>query len=222
MISTRWCWRAISSRKPSAARRPRARAARCCSNCRSRRSADRRRSGERSGSRARHYSLSDVYANVNGGPIGGVGPIALMGLNVAYPDLNLPAILTPYGQSVIADFRGMKCAFEVTASYPFLSDSVLVRTPAILNRADWQARMAQNQSGTGVPSVPALVYAGALDEIVPFDQNQKRFASWCSRGANVAFRTIGATEHAKAFLRLSRRGRLDGTAFRNSTYWTIT
>ncbi|MFV8599156.1 lipase family protein [Ralstonia pseudosolanacearum] len=146
------------------------------------------------------YSIADVYANVNGGPFGGVGPIALMGMNAAYPDLNLPAILTPYGQSVIADFRGTKCLVEVTASYPFLSDSVLVQGPTILSRPDWQARMAQNQSGTGVPSVPALVYAGTLDEIIPFDQNQKRFASWCSRGANVAFRTIGATEHATAFL----------------------
>ncbi|MHA3013506.1 Secretory lipase [Cupriavidus necator] len=146
------------------------------------------------------FSIADVYANVNGGPFGGVGPIALMGLNAAYPELGLSSILTPYGQSVIADFRGTKCLLDVTASYPFLSDSVLVQAPAILNRADWLARMAQNQSGNGVPAVPALVYAGTLDEIIPFGQNQKLFAAWCARGGNVAFRTIGATEHATGLL----------------------
>ncbi|MHA7685505.1 lipase family protein [Cupriavidus sp. PET2-C1] len=146
------------------------------------------------------FSIADVYANVSGGAFAGVGPIELIALNAAYPDLDLPAILTPYGQSVMADARGTKCVVDLALSYPFLSDAVLVQAPGILNRADWQARMAQNQSGTGVPAVPALVYAGTLDEIIPYNQNQKLFAAWCSHGGSVAFRTIGATEHATAYL----------------------
>jgi dienelactone hydrolase len=142
------------------------------------------------------FKPADLYQSSNGGPLGGGIPLFLIGMSAAYADLNLPSILTPYGQSVMEDARGRKCLSEMVASYPFLSDAVLVQAPAILSRTDWLARMAQNQAGTGVPAVPALVFAGALDEAVPYNQSQQLFAAWCARGGNVAFRTISLTEHA--------------------------
>lgn len=140
--------------------------------------------------------VEDLYAAHNGGLFGGALPALLIGLNAAYPELNLDSILTSYGKAVVADARNNKCLFEMAASYPGLSDAVLVDAPAILERPTWKARFQQQRTGTATPTVPALVYAGVLDEVVAYQNTRKTFDSWCAGGAKVTFRTIGITEHA--------------------------
>ncbi|RQO61028.1 hypothetical protein DBV14_05835 [Variovorax sp. KBW07] len=135
------------------------------------------------------------YSQNNGSLFGGAMIYILMGMNAAYPELDLPSILTSYGQHLVADARDKKCFIEMEASYPGTSDAVLVNPPGILDRPDWKARLAQNRTGSVAPAVPALVYAGLLDEVVPYPVAKQLFTDWCAAGAKVSFRTIGITEH---------------------------
>lgn len=141
-----------------------------------------------------------LYAAHNGGLFGGVLPYLLIGLNAAYPELSLDSILTSYGKAVIAEARNNKCLFVMAASYPGTSDAVLVNSPGILDRPDWKARFQQQRTGTATPAVPALVYAGLLDEVVPYADSKKTFTAWCAGGAKALFKTIGITEHATGML----------------------
>ncbi|SFV12452.1 lipase family protein [Pseudoduganella namucuonensis] len=142
------------------------------------------------------YRIADVYATVNGSLNAGFGPGFLIGMDATYPELDLQSILTPYGKSVVADALDKKCTVDLVLGYPFLSDAVMVQGPTILNRPNWVARMDENNGGQGVPAVPALLYGGVLDNVVPYEQNKKWFAAWCARGANVEFRTVhGTVDH---------------------------
>ncbi|WP_167481196.1 lipase family protein [Acidovorax cavernicola] len=145
-------------------------------------------------------SVDGLYAAHNGGLFGGAIPYLMVGLNAAYPELNLDGILTAYGKSVMAEARNNKCLLAMAASYPGLSDAVMVDGPGILDRPDWKARFQQQRTGTATPAAPALIYAGLLDEIVPYENTKKTFTAWCAGGAKVSFRTIGITEHATGML----------------------
>ncbi|PLC07209.1 hypothetical protein CY658_09555 [Variovorax sp. RO1] len=137
-----------------------------------------------------------LYTQFNGGLFGGLVAYMAIGMNAAYPELDLQSILTPYGQHVVADLRDKKCTIEAAATYPGLSDAVLVDPPGLLARPNWKARLAENRTGTLAPAVPALVYGGLLDEVVPHQDVKQLFADWCALGAKVNFRTLGITEHA--------------------------
>lgn len=143
------------------------------------------------------HDVSAVYAAhaTNGSAFSGATAAILIGLNAQYPELNLDGILTPYGKSVIADARNNKCFLEMVLNYPFLSDAAMVNYPSILSRADWVTRFAQQRTGTKAPTVPALVYAGLLDEAIAYANSKQTFDEWCKRGANARFVTVGITEH---------------------------
>lgn len=145
-------------------------------------------------------STEKLYATHNGGVLGGAVPYLMAGLDAAYPELDLDSILTPYGQMVINDARNNKCLFEMALSYPGVSDVQLVTPPGLLERPDWVARFRQQEPGFAMPAVPALLYAGLLDPVVPYENTRRTFTDWCAGGVKATFNTIGITEHATGLL----------------------
>ena len=145
------------------------------------------------------YYSPDLLRNADGGVIGGLVPAGLIGLDAAYPELHLDAILTPYGRRVVADARYNKCLFEMAATYPGLRlDSIIEGTP-LLRRRDWLARFRDDRSAQAVPDMPALVYHGRLDNVVPYRQGRRVFADWCAHGGQIELRTVHAGEHFLGF-----------------------
>lgn len=135
-----------------------------------------------------------------GRAIGSFLPLALIGFDNAYPELDLQASLTKRGRRVIEAARrhGMGA---MALRFPYLLSSDLMGDPPVAERPDWHARFRENRPGQGVPSVPALVYGGRRDQVVPYAENVYLARMWTDQGAQVELRAVGKAEHLGGLLR---------------------
>jgi hypothetical protein len=124
----------------------------------------------------------------------------LVGMNAAYPELDLDDTLTAYGKAVVKDVREGTCLVEALSKYAGVTDSLLVEGPPILDRANWRTRFEQNRTGAVAPDMPALVYASRSDQHVPFANVSKVVGDWCRKGGTVALREIAASDHVTGLL----------------------
>lgn len=123
---------------------------------------------------------------------------AAYGLNVAYPELNLPASLTPAGQAAYADIPD-DCDFSKYG--PQTMD--YYTTPGLIDRADWRARLRDQDLGTKGPKAPVLLYHSNGDEILPVADSATLRSSWCGKGSNVTFWRTDTGAHAETAAYLS-------------------
>jgi pimeloyl-ACP methyl ester carboxylesterase len=157
--------------------------------------------------------LSVVSANLDG-----TGPgnqfftflaLASVGLDTAYDDIDLPAYLNDEGQALLAEARARQlCLFD---GLPFLANRHIAEltTGDPLHQPEWQARMADQKLGTVAPAVPALVYHGEIDQVIPFQLGTQLRDDWCARGATVQFVPYPRVDHVVGI----NAGIGDGIAF---------
>ncbi|KOG55297.1 hypothetical protein ADK75_11320 [Streptomyces virginiae] len=136
--------------------------------------------------------------NVDGGLYSFLTPYALTGLNAAYPSLKLDSLLTPTGQTAVADARS-KCLFDMFPAHAFEQSSSFTTGTPILQRPAVQALFNKSKVGLGVPAVPALIYHGVNDDVIPFTQAQQLHTSWCAKGGSVELKA-NATDHLTGLL----------------------
>lgn len=123
---------------------------------------------------------------------------AAIGLDSAYPELDLESYLNETGTQLLATARG-SCLADGLPQGAFQSiDNLTTSNP--LDEPDWQARIAENQLGGAAPAVPVLQYHAVLDEIVPFDQGTRLRDAWCAGGAQVRWSEYWLAEHALGLL----------------------
>jgi hypothetical protein len=123
--------------------------------------------------------------------------MASLGLDAAYPELNLETYLNPRGQELLqtaqdmclVDFDGFATLIEV--AFTDIDDYV---TTNPLDTATWQARLDQVRLGGTAPAAPVYQFHGPIDEIVPYPQAADLRRTWCNRGANVTWNVLPA-EH---------------------------
>lgn len=125
--------------------------------------------------------------------------MAALGLDDAYPELDLESYLNGRGQELVQRARDL-CLVSVdgvkeliTTAFTHRSDYV---TTDPLTTPAWQARLSESRLGNTRPSAPVFQYHALLDELVPYSQATQTRSRWCSRGANVTWSTIPLAEHA--------------------------
>jgi hypothetical protein len=108
---------------------------------------------------------------------------AAVGLNSAYPELNLDSYLNQAGRDLLAAGRNA-CLVDglFLGAGKHIAD---VTTTNPLATPQWQARINQQKLGSVGPQVPVFAYHGVLDEIIPYGQAAALRDAWCARGTKV-------------------------------------
>jgi pimeloyl-ACP methyl ester carboxylesterase len=108
---------------------------------------------------------------------------AAVGLDSAYPELNLESYLNQQGTDLLAAGRNACLVDGLLLGAGQTITNVTTTNP--LDNAQWQARIAEQRLGTRAPQVPTFLFHGQIDEIIPFDQGTSLRDGWCARGAPV-------------------------------------
>lgn len=114
---------------------------------------------------------------------------AAIGFNAAYPKLHLDSYLTADGKKQIAKLDH-EC--QVAGLLQFAGKHITDLTKNgvnPINDPDWQRALDANQAGRVEPDVPVLQSHGALDEIIPYQQEVDLHKQWCAKGATAQLDT---------------------------------
>ncbi|MEV4460170.1 lipase family protein [Microbispora sp. NPDC049633] len=123
----------------------------------------------------------------------GLAAAAGIGLDAAYPELNLESYLTPEGAALFGDARD-DCVSDLRARFDGrrLADFT---TADVMNLPDWRARLAENRLGASAPRVPLFLYHAKGDEIIPYEVGRTLRKEYCARGVNVLWTGLPAGSH---------------------------
>lgn len=141
--------------------------------------------------------LRDAADTLNGSFFATFLFAAAAGFDAAYPELDLPAFLTPRGKEQLARLRAI-CTLQALPLGAFTTIDRWTTTNPLDDPA-WQARLAENQAGQAAPQAPVYLFHGRKDEILPYASVQQLAAAYCSLGVEATLRTYGST-HFEAYL----------------------
>ncbi|MQA26837.1 MAG: lipase [Micromonosporaceae bacterium] len=138
-------------------------------------------------------NLRQVAAYNEGRENFGLVLAAGIGMDSAYPELDLESYLNDAGRAGIDELRN-GCDFSPYANKR-LSDYT---TSNPLDTPAWQTRLDQQNPGGSPPRAPVLLYHSTDDEIIPYGGATALRQTWCGQRANVTFRTYYFLKHAEA------------------------
>jgi hypothetical protein len=136
---------------------------------------------------------------LDGSPFVAFALMAALGLDAAYPELDLPKYLNDRGRALV-QVGEQNCLASIDGFGSLLGETALTKlddyvTSNPLHTSAWKARLAEVQLGKRRPSAPMYQYHGLLDEIVPFDQAAAARRAWCDQGADITWEVL-PVEHA--------------------------
>jgi len=141
--------------------------------------------------------LIAVGANIDGGLFAGFQSMTAMGLDAAYPELNLESYLTPKGVEVLEEIK-QSCTGEVLLVAAGESVETQMTSPP-LELPGWEARLKEQQVGLEKPEVPAFLFHGTLDPVIPYTLGTDLRDNWCNLGATVEWESYYLLEHTLTF-----------------------
>jgi pimeloyl-ACP methyl ester carboxylesterase len=148
--------------------------------------------------------LGEVAKNLDGHYAVGFLGFALVSMNYAYPELNIPALLNTRGKQLFEQVR-TECTVEAIAAHAFTQSSTLTNDgrslTAYLGEEPYRTRVAEQKIGTLKPSAPVLIVHSALDDIVPYAQDRTLGRTWCGKGVKVQFSTSLVPTHVLGAVR---------------------
>jgi hypothetical protein len=139
---------------------------------------------------------------------------AAIGLDAAYPELDLASYLTDEATELLDTARTGRgfCLFDGLAVLAGRHiDELTTSNP--LDTAAWQARLAQQKLGTRAPAVPTFLFHGNVDQVVPYTLGTSLRDAWCARGGDIEF-TPYAFDHLGGLV----AGNNDGVAFMTARF----
>lgn len=137
--------------------------------------------------------LARVAKGLDGGVGFGFLAFAAIGLDAAYPELDLDSFLNRTGRAEIARAKSSYCTADLLLREPFKKiGDLTTRNP--LDTPRWRARLAENRLGLTPPKVPVLQYHAAADEIVDLAQADTLHKAYCAQGVRLQFNKI-VSEH---------------------------
>ncbi|GAA0245927.1 lipase family protein [Cryptosporangium japonicum] len=140
--------------------------------------------------------LDAVATSLDGGIGFGFELLAALGLDAAYPELNLPAYLNDRGRALYQNQRDA-CVDQVLGyAFQHIADYT---TTNPLATAAWQARLTENKLGSTPPRAPVFLFHGTHDEIIPLTQARTLRAQYCAAGVNVRWATF-VGEHVSTLI----------------------
>lgn len=128
--------------------------------------------------------LTAVAEVLDGSASVGLQFMAAIGLDAAYPELDLDSFLTPDGRSSIAELRD-GCLDAIAAFTGKSIDDIATRNP--MDDPAWQDRLAENSLGSAPPDVPVYLYHGTRDVTVAYQQGEELMRAYCAEGVTVAW-----------------------------------
>lgn len=137
--------------------------------------------------------LRAVADHLDGTADFGLAAAAGIGLDAAYPELNLESYLTPEGAALFGDARD-DCVADLRAKFGGRRLAEFTTTD-VMNRPDWQARLTENRLGASAPRVPLFLYHAKGDEIIPYEVGRTLRAQYCAQGVNVLWTGLPAGSH---------------------------
>lgn len=135
---------------------------------------------------------------LNGGPFFAFLALAAVGLDAAYPELDLETYLNDTGRTLLEDNQ-QACVADGLINLGFQSIENLTTTNPLTTPA-WQARLDENQLGQDAPQIPVMMYHQLLDEIIPYNQGAELRDAWCAAGTKVQWFDLFTGEHALGIL----------------------
>jgi hypothetical protein len=141
-------------------------------------------------------TVADLYeigqAN-EGGAFYGFVAAASRGLDAAYPELDLRSYLNADGEAAYvaaqADAGGACDLASVIVGYAFKGTEDFTTSDPNPTPA-WQRRFAENRLGMTKVTVPALLYHGNVDEVIPKAVGSGLRDRWCALGATVRWEEV--------------------------------
>ncbi len=143
--------------------------------------------------------MREQAAFANGNPlVSGVGFAVLLGLDTAYPKLELDRYATSVGRNVFDRVR-TSCAPELVAGFGTLTYANAT-SPDVSTLPDWQAALDESKLGGTAPAMPTYLFNGTLDEIVPSHMTPRLHQDWCAQGATSTFVSYPGQDHFTTLL----------------------
>ncbi|WP_220449347.1 lipase family protein [Nonomuraea longispora] len=136
--------------------------------------------------------LHAVAAHLDGGDDFGLAAAAGVGLDAAYPELELDADLNDRGRALLADAADA-CVGDLDklAGLRFSDLSPV----DLLGQPKWRARLAENRLGSVAPEVPVFLYHATGDQIIPLSVGSALRSEYCRAGVNVRWAGLPAPDH---------------------------
>ncbi|GAA0945890.1 lipase family protein [Nonomuraea longicatena] len=136
--------------------------------------------------------LKAVAAHLEGKPDFGLAAAAGVGLDAAYPELDLYADLNERGRALMAEAENA-CVGELSGfaglRFADLSPVDLLALPK------WTARLTENRLGAMPPGVPVFLYHATGDQIIPYAVGAELRAAYCRAGVNTRWTAVPAGNH---------------------------
>ena len=138
--------------------------------------------------------VAAVARHLDGGAFFGFGISALMGLDAAFPRLDLERYLNAAGRDLFTTHAN-DCLVQLLLPPFTLSRYASITTQDVLARADVQSAFAVSKLGASAPRAPILLFHGRLDEVIPYDVGKALRDRYCALGAKVEWQTYAFAEH---------------------------
>lgn len=130
----------------------------------------------------------------------------LIGLDSAYPDVEMARFLTRRGVRLVRVFRrttivtGIALGLVTTAwmKIDSITDPLPFEDPAV------RARIDQNRLGAHGPAVPTLLAVATRDQVIPLPQTVALAQEWRAAGGEVDLRVYKSAEHMVGGIRFYR------------------
>ncbi|RZQ65801.1 lipase family protein [Amycolatopsis suaedae] len=151
--------------------------------------------------------LTEVALYLEGKRGFGLLLFALLGLDNAYPDLDLGPSLNDAGRAAVNAMNADECTLDLLLKYEnkrlrdYLTSSPLVDP-------EWLARVGENKLGGTPPRVPVYQYHGEQDDLVQFGQAAALRSAYCAQGVKLTWKAY-QSDH----ITLVYTGNADALAF---------
>jgi hypothetical protein len=138
--------------------------------------------------------LESAGQRIDGSLYAFFGGYGALGLNAAYPSLDLAQYLTAEGERHMHRLRRSSVVTATLRGPHFLGFSAMT-TENPLHIPEWQARMRENRLGTSAPTAPVYLYTSVRDHLVEPSQTRDLARRWRARGADVHLQEVPAVDH---------------------------
>lgn len=136
-----------------------------------------------------------VARQIDGGPFAGLFFAVAIGLDRAYPEMDMESILNDKGKKMVADM-GDKCVGEIAAQGAFHRLSEYTTVPDALALPRMQRVLAINHLNQHAPTAPIFDYHAIFDELIPIAGDDAMVATYCEQGVTVQHYRDPASEHS--------------------------
>jgi pimeloyl-ACP methyl ester carboxylesterase len=133
---------------------------------------------------------------------------SMVGMDHAYPELDLASYLNDAGRAMVSGLEGNACTLELLLDYKGKTIPDYFTSSPFATEA-WLNRVAENQLGLEPVKAPVLQYHSTADEIVAFGQAKELRDNYCKLGVPVTWKTWDDLGH----ITLVYRGDEDAMSF---------